>query len=245
MSELNDTSLISDANLLAYFRQEAGALTTDSKGSNTLTNNNSVAEGTGKYGGCSDFGDPNTNKFLSRAARITSARDNFSIVGWVYCHNINQFGELFFNGAPGGSATQGWGLYISKASTPGSAGSRLFVLDGAIGWLETTYDFSVTAWTHVALVNDGVHTRVYANGIQVLEADWPQFGAPSDLCSIGAGYCGGSTSDYFKGKIDDVAVFDRALTVDEILLLVNEVTVTVNKLKYYRRTRFPGPIAGI
>jgi hypothetical protein len=217
--ELYDSILYNDANIVAYYRTNTGALTTDSKGSNTLTNLNAVAEGTGMFGKSADFGSPNTTKTLYRDARITTNTSNFTICGWVYCASINQFGEFFFNGGPGGSSTNGWGLYISKAATPGSTGSRLFALDGAIAWYETTFDFTVNTWTHIALTNNGTLTKVYANGVEKYSGNPAAFGAPSNICSIGSGYCGATNTDFFSGMVDDVAVFTRALTGTEVTSL--------------------------
>jgi hypothetical protein len=49
--ELSASTLFSSANLTAYYKFDNGAITTDSKGSNTLTNNGTVGSvAGGKFG---------------------------------------------------------------------------------------------------------------------------------------------------------------------------------------------------
>jgi hypothetical protein len=64
-AELFTTSLFADASLVAYWRLEN---TSDSKGSRTLTNNNTVAFNSAKFNNGADGGATNTNKYLSLAA---------------------------------------------------------------------------------------------------------------------------------------------------------------------------------
>ena len=61
MPQLLNTPLFSDANLVHYYKLEN---TSDSKGSNTLTNVNSVAFNAAKFGNGADFGASNTTKEL-------------------------------------------------------------------------------------------------------------------------------------------------------------------------------------
>jgi hypothetical protein len=83
-------------------------------------------------------------------------------------------------------------------------------------------------WTHYALVSDENGTNVYING-QGIEANY-NFGKPKDsyflsdvpnteVIMIGRGKTSSmATTDfvYFKGYIDDLKIYDRALTPEEI-----------------------------
>ena len=68
----------------------------------------------------------------------------------------------------------------------------------------------VNAWTHVALTYDGATLRLYVNGVQV--ASQPQAGSietPSTPLRIGGNVPYGQ---FFQGLIDEVRVYNRALT---------------------------------
>ncbi|MHC2070755.1 PVC-type heme-binding CxxCH protein [Bremerella sp. T1] len=67
-------------------------------------------------------------------------------------------------------------------------------------------------WTHVALVREGNQTRVYINGELDVEA------ASKPNQSSGTIFMGGhaKNKNNWQGRLDEVALFDRALTSDEI-----------------------------
>lgn len=72
----------------------------------------------------------------------------------------------------------------------------------------------INTWTHLAATYDGATQRLYINGVQV--ASRAQTGAA--LVSTGALKIGGNGSgEYFQGRIDEVKVYNRALSQAEIL----------------------------
>jgi hypothetical protein len=85
----------------------------------------------------------------------------------------------------------------------------------------------LNTWTHVTGVFDGgTHTlTVYVNGHpSQFAAAYSNVTAPfvtNEPILIGAGDLGSNVRDYFHGEIDEVELFDRALTQGEIQSLVN------------------------
>jgi hypothetical protein len=75
---------------------------------------------------------------------------------------------------------------------------------------------ALTTWTHVATTYDGATLRIYVNGVQV--ASRPQTGGitvgdgPVTIGGNGA-FAGG---EFFHGLIDEVKVYNRALSASEI-----------------------------
>jgi hypothetical protein len=69
-------------------------------------------------------------------------------------------------------------------------------------------------WTHLAATYDGTTQRLYVNGVEV--ASQPQTGqVPVSSAALRIG--GNSVwGEYFQGKIDEVRLYNRALTVSEI-----------------------------
>ena len=98
------------------------------------------------------------------------------------------------------------------------ASSRLFFTAGSVNDKTSSGTTEITAktWHHVALVSNGRRVTVYLDGRPRPEIDVPvEFAAvrgPGWL-SIGGRADDGSA---FEGKIDEIALYDRALLADEI-----------------------------
>jgi Concanavalin A-like lectin/glucanases superfamily/PKD domain/Carbohydrate binding module (family 6)/PA14 domain/Bacterial Ig domain len=97
----------------------------------------------------------------------------------------------------------------------------------AWNWVLTGYFPPVNTWTHVAVVYDGLSVKTYING----QINSPAHSSPasgpiidSDTASnefrIGSRQCAPCV-EYFGGGIDDVRVYDRALSLSEIQQLGN------------------------
>ena len=96
------------------------------------------------------------------------------------------------------------GVWITTNSTQSIAG---------------TAPLAVNMWTHLAATYDGGTLRVYVNGAQVGSKAVTQ----SMLISTGPLQIGGNAvwGEYFSGLIDDVRVYNRALTSAEIANVMN------------------------
>ena len=69
-------------------------------------------------------------------------------------------------------------------------------------------------WTHLAATYDGTTIRLYVNGVQKATAA----SASTLLASAGPLRLGGNSiwGEYFAGKLDDVRIYDKALTAAQI-----------------------------
>jgi glucose/arabinose dehydrogenase/chitodextrinase len=87
-------------------------------------------------------------------------------------------------------------------------------LGGTTRWVGGTTSSPVGSWTHVALTYDGSTLRLYVNGVQAatLAASGTIQSSSSPL------WIGGNQpyGEYFNGLIDDVRVYNRALSQAEI-----------------------------
>lgn len=74
-------------------------------------------------------------------------------------------------------------------------------------------------WNHLALVRDGSKLRVYLNGVELpeLTGEWNLL--PSD--DLGEVFFGGRTDNEnnWEGRLDEIALFTRLLTADEVKTL--------------------------
>jgi len=81
---------------------------------------------------------------------------------------------------------------------------------------------AANAWTHVAATYDLASVRLYVNGVEVASvASTAAMPETSDTLFIGTKTKGAPAGDHFKGVLDDVRVYGRALTAAEVAALSN------------------------
>jgi hypothetical protein len=98
--------------------------------------------------------------------------------------------------------------------------------DGHIGFHREVSPFFITSahavsfdtFSHIAVTYDGQFMRIFINGL--LDAETDQLGAGQSADNtkvlIGAHFEMGQPAHFFRGRIDELAVFNRALTASEI-----------------------------
>ncbi|MGY0391424.1 LamG-like jellyroll fold domain-containing protein [Bizionia sp. KMM 8389] len=74
-------------------------------------------------------------------------------------------------------------------------------------------------WIHITATTTSGKTILYINGVQVGDMDSGVVPANTSKLTIGARNGG---SNFFKGEIDEVRVFDRALTANEVKRMVHQ-----------------------
>lgn len=213
--ELTKTILKDLSSLKAYYRMEAGALTTDSSGnSNTLTNNNTVADGTGIYGGGADQGTGNTNKYLGISTAVGIANTGpvtFSM--WFKCAAEIASGGygLLSMGISGVNAQ----MYLSYEYNSGTRRLSFNRVRQGIAIDTFTYNVTLgTTWHHLIYSWSGSAITGWLDGkyIGTVASSGGNAGGSSSM-AIGLDFINGY---YFSGVIDDFAVFSSVLTADQI-----------------------------
>lgn len=224
--QIINTSLFASANLVAYYRQEPGALTTDSKGSYTLTNQGSVAESMGQFGGASNPGTPNSdNGVLYRTATFPAlGSSNFSIVNWVKFNDttaVSYFGN-WCDSANDVFSRFTWGPNNLGAGQPGYLFYR--VKSGVAQQGPTLAGTPSTGvWIHIAVTYDGTNVRGYINGALVAGPTAASGnGTSPETGGIGLGIDGqdfDTVTTASTCQLDDVGFFNAALSADDMVLL--------------------------
>ena len=81
------------------------------------------------------------------------------------------------------------------------------------------YPFSDNAWGQFAIVGDGATVTVFTNGVAAASTAKAvdTYGTSAFNLNIGGGGVFNASGDNFLGNIDEVAVFDKALTAQQIL----------------------------
>lgn len=218
MAQLADTTLISDANLKAYWKLED---TADSEASYTLTNNNTVTFTTAKYLNGANLGTSNTNKSLSVNSDLTITGGAMSISMWVkILTEITTGSYCLIDHSDAGNLVQTMIIYEYNAGTP-----RLRFDRTKRGVSNNPIYHNITLgetnFHHVCLTYDTTNLVAYYNGEAVgsplATSGNGSTGGSSDMVNIGRTQGNAGTfASYASALIDDVAVFNDALTADEV-----------------------------
>jgi len=182
--------------------EASGTTASDSAGSNTGT----LHGGTqwmptgGRVGGALSFDGIDANVALSSIDALEGK--TASITAWVKPHALSGYGPILTQYEYTGGNNHGYYLCLY-------GGAPAFYLNDAGG---SSGSVNADEWCHVAGTQDGVTLKVYVDGV---------FGDDFDgLNQSGinhAAYIGSSgTGNYFNGLIDDVRVYNYALSDNEI-----------------------------
>jgi len=225
----------SESNLVAYYKlNETSGTTADN------------AEGTGNLDGilhnmtdsdwvpssaffgpknCLDF-DANDD-YCHKNSNVMSNTDNFTMMAWVKMDvNSANWACIVYNGNDAG----GYGIGIENSKIKG--------LFGTIAWHETNETLTTGKWYHIAMRRSNGVLKFLLNGKLLHYTSSAVPNAPSSRFSIGNMFNADDTPLYkpsFDGQIDEVRVYDIALTDAQIqeamckTLLGNEA----NLVAYY------------
>ncbi len=145
--------------------------------------------------------------------------ESYSVEGWVFSGLPNDAraitGYFFSRGADGDQQAQGDHLGI--AGTSGGEPGQLVFYNGNV-LRETLFGgppLSPRTWYHVVLVRDGKKVAVYLDGKVVISGE-------AQSVSLGGTeqwFVGGRNDGFagLEGKLDEVALYDRLLTPDEVV----------------------------
>ncbi|HJU47413.1 MAG TPA: LamG-like jellyroll fold domain-containing protein, partial [Gaiellaceae bacterium] len=198
-----DTGLVA-----AYgFDEGSGATTTDKSGNgNTGTLANTAWSAAGKFGNALSFNGTNASVTAADSTSLhgTSA---LTVEAWVRPTALGGYNTIVLKENNG---------YYAHALYANTSSNR------PTGNVFTTSDHEVpgaaqlplNTWTHLAATYDGTALRVYVNGTQ----SGTQSFTGAIASSAGPLKIGGNSiwGEYFNGLIDEVRVYDRALTAAEI-----------------------------
>jgi len=145
--------------------------------------------------------------------------DPRTIAGWVYVTDTADVKVPFAYGLCGASnGGKAFGVYLDAAETINfwGCGSSDF---------STGVTVTPGAWTHLAVTYDGTNVRVYKNGTQAGPTTARSLiniaDANSVVWQVGAASLLDSGNYYYTGNIDEVRVYNRALSSTEITAIAS------------------------
>lgn len=211
-----ETQTASTTNLVGHWTldQTTGDTITDTgsggnDGTWTDTVNDDVGEETtaGQIGTALTFGGTNTRVTLGTPAAL-GPTTNFTFSAWVNTSSSGSFQAIY---SAGSTNADYWAVQLN-------ATNRILLRnDNGPVFHTSSSAISTGSYQHIAVVKSGdvgANVTFYINGVADGTAT---VGALSNSGTKGIGFRTENNSDYFIGEIDDVRLYDRALSAAEIL----------------------------
>ena len=190
------------------FDEGAGSSIVDASGTgNNGTAANTTWAATGKYGKALSFNGTSSRVTVADAASL-HLTGSMTLEAWVSrSGNKTGWRDLVYKGDDN--------YYLSASSSPNNrpAGRRDHGAE-APGRCSAPRRLPASTWTHLAVTYDGTTVRLYVNGAQVSSlAKTGNLTTSTNPLTIGSDPIYGQ---YFQGMIDDVRVYNVALTSAQI-----------------------------
>lgn len=252
--EFFNSSYFASANCKAYYRFTSGALTTDSKGSNTLTAISDPAEdASGVFDGAVAL-DTNDAYSCPDNSADWMVTGNFSVGAWVK-NSATAVNHYIAQASSFNPNVAGWWFSINTSGKLSFASGR-----NTGTTLHTDYEQAATTTTGISLtdgvwhfvvgVYDGYKLRTYVDGVLQATKSWVYYPVYDTTTYIRIGQNKRSSSAalyHFNGSLDDVWIINQALTSDDISYLYSGIPAsTLEKhqgfklLGYISQTPDPG-----
>lgn len=157
-------------------------------------------------------------------ARLDQLGERYSVSMWVWNGMPNDgrdvSGWLFSRGPDFGLNAASEHLGIGGKS--GHTGKLVFFQgDNASSVVAGKTELPRWQWHHVALVRDGQKVRAFLDGQLEIETTLPAKSAPAGFGQLFLGGRSDNDSNW-EGRLDEIAVFDRALTAREVSKLTGK-----------------------
>jgi hypothetical protein len=216
---------LSPSGLIAWWRAEGNAVDSIGGYNGTLQG---VTFATGKVGQAFSF-NGSTDKVDGYIDLRNVVTNNFTMAFWVY-PNATRNSTIETNSEVTGIA--GWGQKYAIAPQHGgdvdyagagvSVGTNgVSIYEHATDYMPSTlvYDTPISGWTHIAVVYINRQPNLYINGTWVRTGmiSARNYVFPSTQFGEGYNYQYGS----YSGLLDEVKIFNRALSASEVATLTN------------------------
>ncbi len=202
------------SDVVAFWRGESDA-------ADSIGTNNALVAGAVTFEPCAvngaGFKFSSLGSYLVAPFSAALQQTNITVEAWVFAQGspANEAGILGTWNDLGGAGTA-WRRTFMVWSYQG----KLEFLCGVGGTIDRATDpatLPINTWVHVAGTYDGSTIRLYRNGTEVASKAYSGILNTNDLpFYVGRTDSGGNGPDYWRGMIDDVSVYSRALGSNEI-----------------------------
>ena len=199
-----------------HFNEGSGSTTADTTANGHVgTLSGATWTAAGKYGGALVFNGSSDWVTVPDAPSL-DLTNGATVMAWVYPTALGNYRTIAMKETVGGAA---YYIYSGPSDTAmgggGFAGSYSEIAGGAVLPLNT--------WTHIAMTYNGTTIRVYRNGVQAATLNKTGvFDTSASPLRIGGNLTWG---EWWQGRIDEVRIYNRPLTVTEVNTARNSALV--------------------
>jgi len=175
---------------------------------------------TGRYGNGVQFDGTDDYVSADAVADILADAPALSFGGWVYPESgMTANGVMLSFHTPGGG-----NLLMLQYDPTGADAEKFIAYDKDLGDVYSTNTFATGQWYHVMFViyeGSSNNAYLYVNGVE--EARFSSQTRPESdgRFSLGQEWDGNTASNFFRGRLDEIVVYPRALSESEIQELFN------------------------
>ncbi|VVB58672.1 Concanavalin A-like lectin/glucanases superfamily protein [Candidatus Anstonella stagnisolia] len=200
------------------FDEGSGAAATDSRGGNTGTLISSPSWVSGKSGTALQFNGADSGNYVQTSLDIGDSNEK-TFAGWFRFNTNRTYMVMVLDGINFdsnkycGLITNGATVYLYQSYNGGAS---------TFATSTPNLNYQGGGWHHVAGVIDrpGNSLKIYLDGALNVTYSDASIGSSTFYNPTGTVRIGGGTAGYgFNGTIDEVMVFNRALSADEVRLL--------------------------
>jgi uncharacterized repeat protein (TIGR01451 family) len=195
---------------VAWYRAESNGI--DSAGPNFATANGGASYTTGKVGQA--FNLNGTSAYVSAPDNSTLRPSSLTLETWVWFTSIPSTGVIVSKTA-GSAANDSYLLWYQGGALHGVVGNT----SGPGTIVDYTWTPTLNTWYHVAFTSDaaGQAETLYVNGAIVGTAtNTTAIGYDANPLLIGAEIENSTTQYFFPGLIDELTLYNRALSQSEV-----------------------------
>jgi len=214
------------AGALSLWKAEDNA--NDSIGTNNGTLQNGLTFAPGKVGRA--FSLDGVNDYVSFGNILDMGANNFSVSVWInaaeFRDDLGAGTKVINKGLTSSGTPSNSGYGIRLVNEGGINKARFMLLQGDTVGKADAVNLQANQWYHLVGVREGTAIRIYLNGIvaNATTSTGVLDTSTNVHFAVGALYrqpTDNAITEYFKGLIDEPAMYDRALTESEVVALYN------------------------
>lgn len=135
-----------------------------------------------------------------------------TVLGWIKITDFASEGLQYLASKRGGGGSSGWSIGVSSTD---------LYLSLALTNLTIPITITNGAWTHIGFTyeNANANAKVYKDGIQILDMYALGTNPLVNTSNMFIGRKNDAVEGYVKGSIDELSIWQRILTADEIATL--------------------------
>lgn len=189
-----------------------------------ITTSGSVTYNSGAIGNAAYF---SNNAYATLDEGIVSSLGDFTISVWAKPDSVVTWSRIFDFGT-------GTDKYMFLTPSNGEKTVFAITTGGSSSEQKITVEipFSAEKWTHIAITKSGNTAIMYADGVEIGRNESMTL-SPSDLGVTNLNYIAKSqyNDPYFTGGIDDLRIYDYALSADDVSQLALGESGAITSLK--------------